>query len=94
MDNKAKRALIQALTKASVTDHPVTIKHKNKPVAVVLPVEDYQKFQAEREEKLKLMKQELDGILTLIRNYTGRQSLEEVEARLAALRREIEQEGE
>ena len=94
MDEKTKQVLIDTLAKASDTDRPVTIKYKDKPLAVVLPVEDYQKFQAEREQKLMRLKQELDGILTLVRSYTHRQSLEEVEARLAALRQEIEQEGE
>jgi PHD/YefM family antitoxin component YafN of YafNO toxin-antitoxin module len=94
MDNEAKQALIDALTKASSIDHPVAIKHKDKPLAIVLPLKDYQKFQDEREERLKLMKKEFDGILALIRRYTSRQSLEEVKARLAALRQKIEQEGE
>ncbi|MFC1975258.1 type II toxin-antitoxin system prevent-host-death family antitoxin [Chloroflexota bacterium] len=94
MDEKTKQVLIDTLAKVSDTDRPVTIKYKDKPLAVVLSVEDYQKFQAEREQKLIRLKQELDGILTLVRSYTHRQSLEEVEARLAALRQEIEQEGE
>ncbi len=93
MDEKTKQVLIDTLSKASDTDHPVTIKHKDKPLAIVLPAEDYHKFQAEREQKLIHLKQELDGILALVRGYTRRQSLEEVEARLAALRQEIEQEG-
>jgi PHD/YefM family antitoxin component YafN of YafNO toxin-antitoxin module len=93
MDNEAKQALIDALTRASATDRPVAIKHKDKPLAIVLPNKDYQKFQDEREKRLKLMKQELDGILALIRRYTSRQSLEEVKAQLAALRQSIEQEG-
>jgi prevent-host-death family protein len=93
MDNEAKQALIDVLSKASGTGRPVTIKHKDKPLGVILPIKDYQKFQAEREEKLKLVKRELDGILALIRRYTSHQSLEEVEARLSALRQEIEQEG-
>jgi PHD/YefM family antitoxin component YafN of YafNO toxin-antitoxin module len=92
MDDRAKKALVNALSRASITDHPVTVKYKDKPLAVVLPIEDYQKFQVEREEKLKLMKKELDGILALIRSHTSHQSLEEVEARLLALRQEIEQE--
>jgi PHD/YefM family antitoxin component YafN of YafNO toxin-antitoxin module len=94
MDNEVKQALIDALTRASNIDRPVAIKHKDKPLAVVLPNKDYQKFQGEREKRLKLMKQELDGILALIRRYTNRQSLEEVKARLSALRQKIEQEGE
>ena len=93
MDNEVKQALIDALTRASIKDHPIAIKHKDKPLAVVLPLKDYQKFQDEREEKLRLMKMEFDGILTLIRRYTNRQSLEEVKTRLAALRQKIEQEG-
>jgi prevent-host-death family protein len=94
LNKKKKRALLDALTKASSQDHPVTIERKDKPVAVVLPVEDYEEFKSRRDEKLKSMKHELDGILALVRSYTGRQSLEEVEARLAALRQEIEQEQE
>lgn len=94
MNKKKKRALLDALAEASSQDHPVTIKGKDKPVAVVLPVEDYEEFKSKRDEKLKSMKRELDGILTLVRSYTGRQSLEEVEARLAALRQEIQQEQE
>ena len=93
MDNKVKQTLIDALTRASIIDCPVAIKHKDKPLTIVLPSKDYQKFQDEREKRLKLMKQEMDGILALIRRYTNRQSLEEVEARLAALRQKIEQEG-
>ena len=93
MDEKVKRALIKALSKASTEEQPITIKKKNKPLAVVLPIADYQKLQDEQEEKLKLMKTELDGLLKLVRNRSGRQSLEEVEARLAALRRQIEQKG-
>ena len=92
MDNKAKQALVDALSKASAENRPVTITHKDKSLAVILPAEDYQKFQAEQEEKLKFLQQELNGILALIRNYPGRQSLEEVEAHLAALRKQIEQE--
>ena len=93
MDEKAKRALIKALSRASTEEQPITIKKKNKPLAVVLPIADYQKLQDEQEENLKLMKTELDGLLKLVRNRSGRQSLEEVEARLAALRRQIEQKG-
>ncbi|MBN1218003.1 MAG: hypothetical protein JXM69_03655 [Anaerolineae bacterium] len=91
MINKAKRALVNALSRASAEDHPVAVKHKDKSLALILPVEDYQKFQAAREERLKLMQQEFDGLLALVRRYTGRQSLEEVEAQLAALRKEIEE---
>ena len=92
MDHNLKKSLINALINAAATDQPVTIERENNSVAVVLSVEDYQKFQAEHEEKLKLMKRELDGLLTLVRSYTGHQTLAEVEARLAALRQEIEQE--
>jgi prevent-host-death family protein len=93
MDEKAKRALIKALSQASTQEQPITIRKKNKPLAVVLPIADYQKLQDEQEKKLKLMKTELDGLLKLVRNRSGRQSLEEVEARLAALRRQIEKKG-
>ncbi|MCQ3980471.1 MAG: hypothetical protein DPW09_44240 [Anaerolineae bacterium] len=59
-----------------------------------MPVSDYQEFQAEREEILKNLEKELSGILDLIRSHTQRQSLAEVEAKLAALRHIIEQEME
>jgi PHD/YefM family antitoxin component YafN of YafNO toxin-antitoxin module len=91
MDDKTKQTLVDALSNASTADRPVTLKHKGRPLAVVLPVVDYQKFQAESEERLKRMKREFDGLLTLIRRYTHHQSLAEVEAQLAALRHEIEQ---
>jgi len=92
MDRKTKQTLIDELSKASATNHPVTIKHKDKSLAVILPIEDYEKFQAEREERLQKLKLELNGILALVRSYTGRQSLDEIEARLTALRQTIEQE--
>lgn len=72
--------------------HPVTIKRGGKSVAVVLPIEDRKKFQAKREEELKNLKTELNGILTLIRSHIRYQSLEEVETQLATLRRTLKQE--
>ncbi len=93
MDDKTKQALIKALSSASSADQAVTISHEGKSLAVVLPIEDYYQLQTAREEKLKRMKQELDGILTLIRrSCTHRQTLKELETRLAALRQEIGQE--
>ena len=92
MDNKAKQALINQLSKTSISNHPLMIKYRGTTLATVLPVEDHQKFQAEREEKLKDLKTELNSILSLIRSHTRHQSLAEVEAQLAALRDNIEQE--
>lgn len=95
MDDKTRQALINELSNAStVTDPPLTIKHKGKPVVVVVPAADYQKFEVERRERLKCLTSELNGILALVRTHTQHQSLEEVEARLAALRKKIEQEME
>ena len=92
MGNKAKHALIRTLSSLSAKNPANTVSPKNQPLAIVLPIEDQQKFQAEREAQLKQIKKELNGILALIRKHTGHQTLEEVEARLAALRQEIEQE--
>lgn len=94
MSNKTKRSLINQLLRVSNADSPITIKHKGKALAVVVPIENCEKFLAEREGKLELLKKEFDGILALVRSCTGRQTIEEVEARLAALRQEIEQEME
>jgi prevent-host-death family protein len=95
MDEKTRQALINELSNVStMTDAPLTIKHKGKPVVVVVPAADYQKLEAVRMERLKCLKSELNGILTLVRTHTQQQSLEEVEARLAALRKKIEQEME
>ena len=58
MDNKAKQALINQLSKTSVSNHPLMIKYRGTTLATILPVEDHQKFQAEREEKLKDLKNE------------------------------------
>jgi hypothetical protein len=93
MDDKTRQALIKALSSASNTAQAVTLNLEGQSVAVVLPIENYQQLQAARDEKLKRMKQELDGILTLVRrSYAHHQTLEELETRLAALRQEIEQE--
>jgi len=93
MDDKTKQTLIKALSSASSANQAVTLNLEGQSLAVVLPIENYHQLQTAREEKLKRMKQELDGILTLIRRTCAhRQTLEELETRLAALRREIEQE--
>jgi hypothetical protein len=95
MDDKTKQALINELSSAStITDASFTIKHEGKPVVVVVPAADYQKLDAGHRERLKCLKSELNGILALVRAHTQHQSLEEVEARLAALRKKIEQEME
>jgi prevent-host-death family protein len=91
MKKRTRQALIDELSQACKADRPVTIKHKGKPIAVVLPVEDYQEFQAGREKKLEKLKAEMKGILTLIRSRTKHQLLEEVETELKALRQKIEQ---
>lgn len=92
MDYKAKQTLITKLSERLVSNHPLVIKYRNVTLATVLPVKNHQKFQAEREERLKDLKTELNSILRLIRSHTRRQSLAEVEAQLAALRDNIEQE--
>lgn len=92
MDSKTKQILIEELSRASTTKHPVAIKRKGKSLAVVLPVEDYKIFEAKREEKLKKLKTELNGILALIRTHIKYQSLEEIETELATLRQKIEEE--
>jgi PHD/YefM family antitoxin component YafN of YafNO toxin-antitoxin module len=90
--SKIKQFLIDRFSKVSASDPAVTLDHEGKPVAVVLSAEDYQKFQHKREEKLQTLKTELQGILSMIRTQTRRRSLAEVEASLAALKQQIEQE--
>jgi prevent-host-death family protein len=94
VDQEIKELIISELAKASSSDHPITINYKGKPLAIVLSPADYQKLQAEREEKMQGLKVKLNGILALIRSHTQERTLEEIEAQLAALRQEIEQELE
>ncbi len=89
MDKKAKQALVQEFTKASSTNDPVAIKHNGAPIAVVYPVGDPQKFQAERDQQFQKLKIELNHILAFIRSRI-KQLPEEVEAQLASYRQEIE----
>ena len=91
MDQKFKKILKQ-LVKASTTESMVTVSHKDKPVAVILPVVTYQKFQAQQEKSLEELRTKLDGLLAFVRTYTRHKSIEEVEAQIAALREKIEQE--
>lgn len=91
MDQKLKQ-ILKEFTKASTTESMVTINHKDKPVAVILPVATYQQFQAQQEKNLEELKAKLDSLLTFVRSYTQRKSLEEIEAQIAALRQKIEQE--
>jgi PHD/YefM family antitoxin component YafN of YafNO toxin-antitoxin module len=91
---KIEQILIEKLSKASASETPVTLKRAGKSLAVILSATEYQKFQAECETKLQHLKTELNGILSLVRSYTQRRSLAEVEAQLSTLRQEIEQEVE
>jgi hypothetical protein len=91
---ESKKSLLEELTRALAKNRTVTLSYHERPIAVVLPVEDYEKYKADREQQLQHLKKELHGILTLVRGYTRDQSLLEVERRLAALRQEIEQEME
>lgn len=91
MDHKFKQ-ILQEITKASTTESIVTVSHNDKPVALILPVVSYQQFQAEQEKSLEELKVKLDSLLAFVRTYTRRKSIEEVEAQIAALRKEIEQE--
>ena len=90
MDTTTKQALIDELVKASTTNHPVTIKHRGKPVTI-FPVEDQKKFQVERDQKLEMLKVELTNILVFIRSRIKPQHPEELEAQLAAFRHYLEQ---
>jgi hypothetical protein len=81
MDNKTKQFLVDTIAKISKTLRPATIKHKDKSL-VVLPVEDNEQFQQECEENMERVRQELEGLLALVRKHTGHQSLEEVEAKI------------
>ncbi len=89
-----QQLLIKELTKALVGNDPLALEADNRPPVVIIPFTTYQKLKAKRETRLRELKQELNGILTLIRSHVHRQSLEEVEAELAALRKKIEQETE
>jgi hypothetical protein len=91
--SKIEQILINKLSKASTSDTSVALNRAGKSLAVILSVAEYQKFQAESEAKLQQLKAELKGVLSLVRSYTQRRSLAEVEAQLAALRQEIEQEA-
>jgi PHD/YefM family antitoxin component YafN of YafNO toxin-antitoxin module len=91
MDQKFKQ-ILKEFTKASSTESMVTVSHKDKPVAVILPVVTYQQFQAQREKSLEELRTKLNSLLTLVQSYTRRKSVEEVEADLAALRQKIEEE--
>lgn len=94
MDSKVKQNIINEISKTLLDSRPLTVEYRGRALATILPVSDYQEFQAEREEILKNLEKELSGILDLIRSHTQRQSLAEVEAKLAALRQIIEQEME
>jgi PHD/YefM family antitoxin component YafN of YafNO toxin-antitoxin module len=91
MDQKFKQ-ILEELTKASTTESMVTVSHKDKPVAVILPVVTYQQFQAQREKNLEELRAKLDSLLTFVRTHTRRKSVEEIEAHIATLRQKIEQE--
>src|SRR5262245_52154310 len=91
MDQKFKH-ILKEFTKASTTESIVTVSHKDKPVAVILPVVTYQQFQAQREKSLQELRTKLESLLTLVRTYTQRKSMEEIEAQLAVLRQTIEAE--
>ena len=93
-EKETVQTLIDELTRALSAEQLFAITRQDRPPAVVLPIEDYHKFQAEYEEKLQELKVELKSILHLVQSHTQRQSLEEVEARLAFLRQKIEQEIE
>jgi prevent-host-death family protein len=92
VDPNVEQILISKLSEASSTERSVTLSQSGKPLAVVLSVSDYQKFQAEQEERLQKLKVKLKGILSLVRAHIQHRSLEEVEAQLASLRQTIEQE--
>lgn len=89
MDQELKKRLINRLHQASSQDGPVTIDEDGELMAVILSAADYQQFQAERDDRLIKLKQELDAVLTLIQAHTRKRSLAEVEARLGALRKII-----
>ena len=91
MNGKIEQSLINELTRASNAGQPVSIKHKDQTVAVVLPVADYQQLQIEQEQKLESLKTELNGVLTLIRSRLKYQSLEKLEAQLLAHQQKIRQ---
>ncbi|MEW5958201.1 MAG: type II toxin-antitoxin system prevent-host-death family antitoxin [Chloroflexota bacterium] len=93
MSSKDKQSIIDELTRTGSTKQPLTITCCGQPIAVVLPVEDFRTFQAEREEKLKTLRIEFNGVLRLIRNrLKNRLSPIELEAQLAAHRQKILQE--
>jgi hypothetical protein len=92
MDSKVKQTIINQISSNLITGQTFTISYKDRALATILPVEDYQKFQRQRTERLKDLKRELNGLVELIRSHTGHQTLAEVEAQLAVLRHNIEQE--
>lgn len=94
MDSKVKQDIINEISKTLLNSRPLTVEYKGRALATILPIEDYQEFQTQREEVLKSLEKELNSILDLIRSHTQRQSLAEVEAQLAVLRHIIEQEME
>jgi hypothetical protein len=94
MDSKVKQDIINEIAKTLLNSRPLTVEYKGRALATILPVEDNQEFQTQREEILKNLEKELKGIFDLIRSHTQRHSLAEVEAQLAALRHIIEQEME
>lgn len=94
MDSRVKQDIINEISKTLLSSRPLNVEHKGRILATILPFEDYQEFQTKREEILKNLEKELNGILDLVRSHTQHRSLAEVEAQLAALRHVIEQEME
>ena len=95
MGQNFRKKLDSHLNNASLTDDSVFVNQDNQTKQdkiIVLSAAEYEKFQAENEARMKKLKQELDGILDLVRSYTQQRTLEDVEARLVKKKKKIEQE--
>ena len=92
MGQNFRKKVMSQLNHASENEEPLSVNQDSEERIIVLSASEYEKFQAESEARMKRLKQELDGILALVQSYTQQRTLEDVEARLVALRKKIEQE--
>lgn len=90
MSSRDTQTLINELSKTSATRQPLTITRGGRPIATVVPIEDFREFEAEREKRLNSLKIEFDNILALVRSrLKNRLSPAELEAQLEAHRQNI-----
>ena len=92
MGQNSKKKTPSHLDRTSQTDDSILVNQVKENKSTVVSASTYEKFQAESEARMERLKQELEGILALVRGYTQQRTLEDVEARLIALREKIEKE--